>query len=198
MRIREIKQEGKGRLLILTDELIFPLYEKEAAAWQLTEGGELDAETWNRLCREILNKRVIRRAMFLLEKMDRTEFQLRRKLRDNHYPENLINVAVDYVKSYHYIDDLRYAETYIRLHQTDKSRVQLRTALQQRGVPSDLIARAMEEVYEDHEEEMIRNLLARKQYDPEHMDRKQKYRIYQYLLRKGFSNSQIMRQMDLT
>ncbi len=198
MRIREIKQEKKGKLLICTDEMVFPLYEKEAASWQLTEGGELDAETWNRLCRETLNKRVIRRAMFLLEKMDRTEFQLRRKLRDNHYPEELINVAVDYVKSFHYVDDLRYAENYIRFHQSDKSRLQLRTALQQRGVSSDLIAQAMEQAYEDHEEEMIRRFLDRKQYDPEHMDRKEKSRIYQYLVRKGFSNSQIMRQMDLT
>ncbi|MCC8150941.1 MAG: RecX family transcriptional regulator [Lachnospiraceae bacterium] len=178
--------------------MVFPLYEKEAVSWQLTEGGELDAETWDRLCREVLNKRVIRRAMFLLEKMDRTELQIRRKLRDNHYPEELIDVAVDYVKSYHYIDDLRYAEVYIRSHQSDKSRAQLRAALQQRGVPSDLIAQAMEEAYEDCEEELIRKLLLQKQYNPEHMDRKQKYRIYQCLLRKGFSNSQIMRQMDLT
>jgi len=198
MRITEIKQEKKGKLLIRTDEMVFPLYEKEVAAWHLTEGNELDAETWDRLCREVLQKRVIRRAMFLLEKMDRTEYQLRKKLRDNHYPEELVDVAVDYVKSYHYIDDLRYAENYIRFHQSDKSRLQLKAALQQRGVPADLAEQAMEEAYEDHEEEMIRKLLLRKQYDPEHMDREQKCRIYRYLLRKGFSNSQIMRQMDLT
>ncbi|MCD8365001.1 MAG: RecX family transcriptional regulator [Clostridiales bacterium] len=198
MKIVEITREKKGRLLIRTDEMVFPLYEKEAAAWHLEEGRELEAETWKRLCREVLNKRVIRRAMYLLEQMDRTEHQLRRKLRENHYPEELIGAAVDYVKSYHYIDDLRYAKTYIRLHQSEKSRYQLKTALQQRGVSSEVLARALEEAYEDQEEELIEKLLSRKQYDPEHMDRKEKHRIYQYLLRKGFSNSQIMRQMDLT
>ncbi|MCD8232124.1 MAG: RecX family transcriptional regulator [Clostridiales bacterium] len=198
MFIREIKQLKKGRLLIRTDELSFPVYEKEAAAWQLSEGSELDEDTWERLCREVLNKRVIRRAMYILQQMDRTEMQLRRKLKDSNYPDRLVDVAIDYVKSYHYIDDYRYAATYIRFHQEEKSRMQLAIALQQRGVAAELIDQALDEVWEDQEASQIKKLLIRKHYDPEHMDQKEKHRIYQYLLRRGFSNSEIKRQMDLT
>lgn len=198
MQILEIKKEKKGRLLICTDEMTFPLYEKEAADLHLTEGGELSREEWERLCREILDKRVIRRAMHLLQQMDRTEAQLRRKLRENHYPDALIDTAVEYVKSYHYIDDLRYAASFIRFHQSDKSRAQLKTALLSRGVPAQVIAQAMEETYEDHETELIRRLLEKKHYDPAQADQRETYRVYQYLLRKGFSNFQIKREMDLT
>lgn len=199
MQILEIKKEKKGRILVHTDGVdCFPLYTKEAAVWGIEEGAELSREKWKRLCDEVLRKRVIRRAMYLLQRMDRTESQLRRKLSENHYPEELIDAAVAYVESYHYIDDFRYACSYIRCHQSEKSRIQMKMTLAQRGVPSGVIDRAMEEEYEDNEEELIRKLLEKKHYDPEQMDQKEKYRIYQYLLRKGFSISNIKQQMDLT
>lgn len=199
MQILEIKKEKRGRILVYTDCVdCFPLYAGEASVWGIEEGAELPREKWERLCDEILEKRVIRRAMYLLERMDRTEFQLRRKLAENHYPEELIGAALDYVKSYHYIDDFRYACSYIRCHQSEKSRMWLKMTLEQRGVPSGVTERAMEEVYEDQEEELIRKLLEKKHYDPERMNQKEKYRICQCLLRKGFLISNIKRQMDLT
>ena len=199
MRILEITKEKKGKILVHTDGVdCFPLYAKEADAWGVREGAELSDAKWQVLCEEVLKKRVIRRAMYLLQQMDRTEAQLRRKLADGHYPEELIDAAVAYVESWHYIDDFRYACTYIRSRQSEKSRIQIKMALVQRGVPADLIDRALEEEYEDNEEELIARLLEKKHYDPEQMDRKEKYKIYQFLARKGFSISKIKRQMDLT
>lgn len=199
MRILEITKEKKGKILVHTDGVdCFPLYAKEADAWGVREGAELSDAKWQELCEEVLKKRVIRRAMYLLQQMDRTEAQLRRKLADGHYPEELIDAAVAYVESWHYIDDFRYACTYIRSRQSEKSRIQIKMALVQRGVPADLIDRALEEEYEDNEEELIARLLEKKHYDPEQMDRKEKYKIYQFLARKGFSISKIKRQMDLT
>ena len=199
MQILEITKEKKGKILVHTDGVdCFPLYEKEADAWGIREGAELSREKWEELCSEILKKRVIRRAMLLLQQMDRTESQLRRKLAEGHYPEELIDEAVAYVESWHYIDDFRYACTYIRCHQAEKSRIQLKLALVKRGVPSELIDRAFEEEYADNEEELIAKLLEKKHYDPEQMDQKEKYKICQFLLRKGFSISKIKRQMDLT
>lgn len=199
MQILEITKEKKGKILVHTDGVdCFPLYEKEADAWEIREGAELSREKWEELCSEILKKRVIRRAMFLLQQMDRTESQLRRKLAEGHYPEELIDEAVAYVESWHYIDDFRYACTYIRCHQAEKSRIQLKLVLVKRGVPSELIDRAFEEEYADNEEELIAKLLEKKHYDPEQMDQKEKYKICQFLLRKGFSISKIKRQMDLT
>lgn len=199
MRITEIRKGKNGRLLIATDEAgIFPLYEKEAAAFHLEEGADLPDGEWERLCTEVLRRRVIRRAMYLLQRADRTEYQLRQKLTLDHYPDFLIDTAVDYVKSRHYVDDLRYASAYIRFHQTGKSRIQLKLALQSRGVSAAVIEQAMAETYEDHEAEQIRRFLLKKQYDPERTDQREKYRIYQNLCRKGFSNSEIKYQMDLT
>lgn len=198
MKITEIITEKKGKLLVHTDEVgIFPIYGKEAAVYHIEEGAELTHEQWERLCSEVLKKRVIRRALYLLQKMDRTEAGLRRKLRENHYPEQLIDVAVDYVKSYGYIDDLRYASAYIRCHQSEKSRLQLEMLLQKRGVSPDVIEQALEAEFTDNEEQLIQKLLMKKHYDSENMDQKEKYRIYQYILRRGFSGVEIKKQMGL-
>ncbi len=199
MHIIEIRKDKKGKLLVRTDEVgTFPIYEKEAAAFHLEQGNELSDSDWEKICSEILSKRVKMRALYLLEQMDRTEAQLRRKLMEGHYPEFLIDEAVDYVKSYHYIDDLRYAESYIRLHQQQKSRLELKQFLMKRGVPAELIDRAFEEEYTECEGELIDRLLGKREYDPENTDINEKRKIYQYLLRKGFSASEIRRRMDLT
>ena len=54
--------------------------------------------------------------------MDRTEHQLRVKLKEQDFNEQEIDEAVRYVESYHYIDDARYAANYIELKAEYKSR----------------------------------------------------------------------------
>ncbi len=199
MQILRIEPANKNRVLIHTDEIgVFPLYRKEVRVWEITEGGELSEEKWNRLQKEVLQKRIIHRALYLLQQQDRTESQLRKKLTEGHYPDFLVDEAIAYVKSFRYIDDFRYACAYIRYHQSQKSRLGLKLALQQRGVSGDTIAAALEEAYEGEEALLIQAILQKKHYDAEQMDPKEKHRIYQYLLRKGFSNSDIRRQMHLT
>ncbi len=199
VHILEIKKLNKGKLLVLTDEVgTFPIYAGEAAAYHIVEGGELPTEDWERLCAEVLARRVRLRALHLLERQDRTEAGLRRKLAEGHYPECLIDDAVAYVRSYHYIDDARYASTYIRYHQDEKSRFQLRTALLGRGVSPDDIDRAFAEAWEGDEGDLIGKLLKKRHYDPETADEKEKNRTFAYLLRRGFAVSQIKRHMGLT
>ncbi|MCC8141728.1 MAG: recombination regulator RecX [Lachnospiraceae bacterium] len=199
MIILEIKKQKKGKLLVRTDEVgTFPVYEKEAAAFHLEEGAEIPDGEWERLCSEVLSKRAKKRALHLLEQMDRTEFQLRQKLKGDHYPDFLVDEAVEYVKSYHYIDDLRYAESYLRYQQEKKSRLQIKNTLLKRGVPADLIDQAFEEEYEADEGELIARILEKRGYDPEKSDPDETRRTYQYLLRRGFSVSEIRRGMDLT
>lgn len=197
MQVTEIITEKK-KLLIHTDNgLCFPLYPKEAAQYQICEDSRIPDELWAQIRREVLDPRAKKRAMYLLEKMDRTEAQLHRKLRENGYPEEVVVCAMDYVKSFHYIDDYRYASVFIRSRQGAKSRMQLKMSLLQKGVAADLIEQALEEEYSEGEETLIRKLLEKKKYDPEQMDQQQKYKIYQSILRKGFSGSIVRNVMGL-
>lgn len=198
MQITEIISQKNGKLKICLDSgMSFSVYRKEASAYGLAEGIDISEEQWGRIRAEVLDKRAKKRALYLLQKMDRTESQLCRKLKESGYPSESVACALDYVKSFHYIDDERYASAYIRCHQNQKSRMQLKIALQQKGVRADVIERALAESYEGEEETLVYKLLEKKHYDAEEMDRKEKYRIYQYLLRRGFSGSLVRRCMEL-
>ena len=101
--------------------------------------------------------------MHLLADMDRTETALREKLKQGCYTQNMIDRAIDYVKSFGYLDDGRYAENFIRSRQGAKSRKEIRAALMQKGVSAELIEQALESCYEEGgEEEAVRSVWPRR------------------------------------
>lgn len=195
MIITQMDSFGKDKLLITLDEEIsFCLYQKEVHHLQLEPGAELTDTLYQEIRKEILIPRARKRTMYLLEKMDRTEAQLREKLRQGRYPEDIIENAIAYVKGFHYVDDLRYAESYVRCYSQSKSRRRLYQELVGKGVPRDLIEQALEEEYETEDESAkIVRWLEKKHYSAEEADPKQRQRMYQFLLRKGFRSGDILR-----
>ena len=88
MQITQIVELDKKRVKIcLEDGTSFPVYKGEKRQYGLVEGGTLSQELLQEICGEILIKRARNRTMHLLERMDRTESQLRFKLSQGCYPE---------------------------------------------------------------------------------------------------------------
>ena len=144
-------------------------------------------------------KRAKKKALALLERQDRTESQLLSKLAEKGFPEYACEEALAYVKSFHYVDDERFARNYIRYRQDSKSRQQLKLDLIRKGVKKETIDLAMEEEYENEEKDMILALLHKKRFDPATADVKEKNRIMGFLLRIGYSLAEVkecMRQME--
>ncbi len=194
--VNEYEPMGKGKYRAVFDNGVScVLYRSEAARFSLKTGGSLNEEQYSALMEEIIGKRAKRRAMHILEQMDRTEHELRDKLTKSEYPEECIDDAIEYVKKYKYIDDERYALNYVRFHQEKLSKQQLTVKLSQKGVNRDLITEALESEYEADDGEKIRILLKKKHFDYEKMDRKECNRIYQYILRRGFKSNDILKEM---
>lgn len=138
---------------------------------------------------EFLRKKAKLRAMHLLEHMDRTEKQLWDKLRQS-YPEDIAAEAMEYVKSFGYIDDSRYARNYISSRLHTKSRQVIMQELGQKGVDREKAQDAWEEVSETEEadEKEILRKLALKKYAPgSRLDEGEMRRLQGFLGRKGFS-----------
>lgn len=194
--VTEYESLGKGKLRIRFDNgAEFSLYYSEAKQFKLAEGAAVEEEAYQRLIDEVITKRATRRAMHLLERMDRTEHQLREKLKMGGYPKESVDAAVAYVKRYHYIDDLRYACTFVRLSQNRLSRLQIRMKLAQRGIEKELIERALEEEYESEEIVQIYRILEKRNYVAGEADEKEFRRVYQYLMRRGFKSNEILKAM---
>ena len=142
-------------------------------------------------------KRAKLRCMHLLEKRDYTEKELRQKLENGktEYTEEQVDGAIAYVKSFHYVDDGRYACKYIEAMQSRKSRRQIEQELYQKGVDRELIQEAFEETGEVPEEEQIARWMEKRNFHPEEADLKEKQRMYAFLARKGFRAENIQRAM---
>lgn len=167
------------------------LYKGEVKKLALEGQMQLDDEVYQHIYYDIVGKRVTKRAMHLLEKKDRTEEELRKKLMMGDYPPELVENAIAYVKSYHYIDDERYARTFVRLNQERKSIARLRFDLSARGIAKDIIEIALEEENETEPEDLIRRLLEKKQYDPKQASLQDKQKMYRFLMGRGFSCNEI-------
>ncbi len=191
-RIERIEPLKSGRYLIyLEDETSFPLYGKEMAAYGIEEDAVLEDGAYAEIMLELLPKRAKRKAMYLLQSMDRTESQLRQKLKDCQYPPEIVDDAVEYVKSFHYIDDVRYARAYMECRKDSRSMRRILQELYQKGVSRADAETASRLVSQPDEEQQIRGWIEKKRFCAETADRKETDRFIAFLLRKGYSLSKI-------
>lgn len=203
MTVTQIVELSKSRSKVYIDqEFAFVLYKGELRLYHIREGAELSREDYETILHAVLPKRARLRSMNLLKSREYTEEQLHKKLREGFYPEAVIEDAVEYVASYHYIDDFRYAVDYITSHESSRSRRRIEMDLQSKGISRETLQKAWIEWEElggsQDEAAMIRSLLEKKHYDSENADRKEQQRIYAFLMRKGYSGEQIRRAMRMT
>ena len=113
MTVTEIKAITKTRFRVYLDEqFAFVLYKGEIFRYHLEEGTELSEKDYQEIRQTIVLKRAKLRAMHLLTDMDRTEYQLKNKLIMGGYPEDIAEQALEYVKSFGYINDREYARRF--------------------------------------------------------------------------------------
>ncbi len=202
MVITDIVSSGKTKKLILIDdEVAFALYGSDLRCYHLEPNMTVDESMLEKIYEETLYKRAKLRTMNLLKEKAYTEYQLREKLRKGYYPEKVIDVALDYVKGYRYVDDLQYARDYIADHMDKMSNRGMCMKLMSRGISAECYKRAFSEVTEENpqdEGEQIRALLAKKRYCVQTADSAEKKRVAAFLLRRGYSYSEIRRQMALS
>ena len=196
MKITGIEELTKSRYRIYIDEeFAFVLYKGELRLYKIAVDEELGEADYREIMKVLLPKRAKLRAMNLLTAKEYTVKQLRDKLKEGGYPEPIIEEALDYVASYHYTDDLRYAVGYITDHESTRSRRRIEQDLIGKGIDSATLERAWlqweEQGGEQDETAMIQALLEKKHYDPETADDKEKQRMYGFLMRKGFSGEAV-------
>lgn len=172
------------------------LYKSEVRRLRISEGDEISQERYLAIVEEILVPRAKSRAMHLLEKQDRTEADLRNKLKESGYDAEVADAAIDYVKSFGYIDDLRYASNYVHFHQDRKSRRSLITALAGKGVSSDIISQAIDDEYDVDESIQIKSILEKRHYNFDNPSYEERAKQMRYLMSKGYSMDAVRKALE--
>ena len=187
---------SKGRYKIDIDgQFRFLLYKGELHTYHIKVGERISDESLEEILSEVLPKRAKLRSMNLLTSREYTEHQIREKLKQGLYPDEVIDEAVEYVKSYHYIDDRRYVKDYIIYYSESRSRGRIEQDLFRKGIRKELITAVYEEdLCEEKltdEIPLMEKWLEKKKYDKERANYQEKQKMGAFLYRKGFSPDNI-------
>lgn len=192
MIVTSIEQHTKTKVKVCLDNRTdFQLYKREIDKYGINEGEELS--NYDEILSEVLIPRAKKRAMHLLEKMDRTKADIRSKLRRNGYPDEAINAAIEYIESYNYLNDERYAYMYVRNYCNSRSRNRIMQDLYRKGVDKDTINDAIESEYTVDEEELINMYIIKRGYDADNASMKDRDKMFRFLISKGFPLDEIQR-----
>ena len=196
MTVTRIDDISKTRSRVYIDErFAFVLYKAELHRFHMEEGEEVREADYCAIMGKLLPGRVKLRCMNLLKSRDYTVWQMKNRLKRDGYPDEIIEEGIQYAGSFGYLDDFRYASDYILANEDLKGRGWIAQSLLQKGISRETLERAWLEWEkrggQQDEREMIAKLLEKKHYHPETADLKEKQRMYAFLLRRGFSVSEI-------
>lgn len=178
--------DNKKYVIYLNDAPAFELYKSEIKSCLIEKGQDLSCEQQQYILEQVLGKRAKKRAMHILEKHDKTEQQLREKLSEGRYPQVCIDMAMEYVKSYGYINDYSYAERYVAYRSGSKSLNMLKRELLAKGIASGIINEVLEQEEVD-EIATVMKFLKKKLISAEEVTREKKEKLTASMMRKGFS-----------
>ena len=202
--IRVVTQIGeldkKRSKIYINQEFAFVLYNGEIKQYKLEAGQEVEDNIYYEIVTRVIPKRAKKRCLNLLQKKPYTEYKLREKLTEGFYTQDIIDDAIDYVKSFHYVDDYDYACQYIFYHKETESKRKIEEKLRLKGINKDILSQAFQDSYgEEEEQEMeflqAKRLLEKKKYNAESADWKEKQKVYAFLARRGITSSVIKKVM---
>lgn len=185
-----IEVNSKKSRVEINYEVEFSLYKSEIRRFHVEKNSRLSSEHYNEIMTELLPKRARERCLNLLSRRSMTQQELRNKLKEGYYPEEIIEQTMRLLISHGFIDDECYADNYIEMNQKRRSIRQIKQNLLRKGIAPDVIVQVLSKSDID-EEENIRRLMAKKRMDPENSTEEEKNKFCAYLLRKGYDYDKI-------
>jgi regulatory protein len=136
-------------------------------------------------------------ALDILSRRDRSEKELRGKLRTRVIPDEQIDAVVARLKELCYLDDQRLAESLATAALTSGRGYGLKLALDlaRRGIPREIADETLSRLTGEYDQrELVRDLLCRKfpNFNVTIADNREKARVMNYVLRRGFSYSAVL------
>lgn len=192
--VTDITTVGKKIRVQLDDSEVFQLYKGEAKKFGIAICNEISEDTYSEIY-DTLKKRARERTLYLLKDMDKTEKQLRDKLKQSDYPDEIIDSTINFLKKYDYVNDARYVRLYLNLKNGSKSLRQIEMDLLKKGISKDTIRTVINES-EFSDDEALECMIVKKIKDCDLSDKKQLSKVYRYLISKGFNYEQISEKMS--
>ncbi len=160
----------------------------ETAYKELSEAG------YRSIMDEILLPRAKKRVLYYLKSADKTREQIRRKLREGYYPDEVIEETFKFLDKYGFADDTRYAESYVEELKGSKSKREISQKLASRGIKGEQAAGIIASISD--EDEYAACVKAFKKKYAHGITKEERQKAFAYLARRGFSYDAIEHAMQ--
>ncbi|MBQ3546773.1 MAG: RecX family transcriptional regulator [Lachnospiraceae bacterium] len=208
MIITDIKKiDSKKCLVCINYEPAFALYNAEIRRYKLNMNEIISKEVYEDILWEVLFKRCRERVGYILGKSDKSVYELKVKLKQGYYPNEIIDTVVEEYIRYDYINDDRYSYNYLKNNIRSKSINRIKNELLMKGISKDRIINAIDEirkdnvkeseennnVFENVQSQIIEKEFIKRKYDFNTDDRGLLNKIISSLIRKGFEYDDIVK-----
>jgi len=197
MKITDIKQQVKrqGRYSIFADsKYVFSLSENELMTSGIRIGREYTPQEFEDLKQTAVEDKAYMRAIDLLSRRMRSEWELRDYLKRKEYEPPIVDKILNMLSDKGYVDDFKFAEAWVRNRRLLKATSQrkLSMELKQKHVAEDVIAAALSGD-ETNEQDVLKGVIAKKRTQTRYQDEQ---KLMAYLLRQGFNYGDIKDALD--
>ena len=160
---------------------------------QLLPGKEITQEKLLDLVFESEKEEAFNYAVDYICKYVPAQKQMVSKLYQKDYSKKVVDYVIEKCKSYGYIDDEKYAQSYVFQNRKLKGKLKLKQELMQKGIDKEII----DEVLEDYDEEDGCLILARKKALNKDLDDPKVYaQLVRFLQYRGYDWEQIKASID--
>ncbi len=190
-----------SNVVTLGNGITFRLYNGEIRRLGIRQGVILSVDILDEI-ELILYKRGISRALYLIKDRDYTVCDLKKKLTDGCYPEQIILKIVERLSEEGFLNDLRYAINYIYSRSSRRSRKQIVFELLKKGIGNDTIQAAFNDYEQSNdceqvEKDSITGYIDKKLRGRQVITYNDYNKVLSYLLRKGYEYQTVRNCLEL-
>jgi len=201
MKITKIEKQknNQDRWSVFIDgEFAFGVTTEEVFVFKLTVGKEISEIELEKMIKEKDYSKAKDVALKFLSYRARSEKELRDKLISKEFDPVTIDRVIEFLKRYDYVNDEKFAKSYVRerIRLKFEGRKKLIYDLKQKGIKQEIIDHVLNNT-DINEIDHALKLLEKKVPDKTELGLKEKQRIYQFLLRKGFSYDIIQKAFNV-
>lgn len=189
----EIQKKNKDRYSVYIDGAYsFGIYENVLIKYDLKKGMKIEEDFLEDVLKKEEQECANNYGLRLLNFKMRTEQEIRRRMKEKEYTEDVIDITIEYLYYLNYLDDEEYARKFIK----DKSNLKnmgkerIKRELYAKGIDKEIINIQIEDIVDDDDEYEKAMEMAVKKLETTYKndDKNAKYRkLGGFLQRKGYS-----------
>lgn len=190
--ITQQKRNPEKQNVFIDGEFAFALIAQDIRYFKLKEGTEIPEKTYAYIKENLIYIKAQETALRYIGYKMRTEKEVRRKLAEKEFTQEMIERVMKFLCKYGYCDDRKYAQAFIRerMRLNPKGAYVLQMELRQKGISEEMIEEVLQDIDMDEVQDAAKWIEKRTkgQYD---LDEKEKRKLYGFLQRKGYRWSTI-------